>query len=326
MNRAGDLSSCLLCPRRCGANRAAGERAYCGETAELRIASASIHRGEEPALTGAGGSGTVFVTGCNLGCVFCQNYQISRQGMGRAVTRAEFAAITLRLQELGAENINIVTGSHAVPAIAAGIDAARRGAGRNGEKLRLPVLWNSSAYESLESLAILKNRVDVYLPDLKTLDADVSARFFKTPAYGETAAAAILRMMEYRPLRYKPGGGTLESGVIVRHLALPGYLRSTRRVLGWFAENCRGRALLSLMTQYSPVRSVGEETPAGTLEGFLNKAEYETIIRWLEEFGIDEGFCQEPVRGDEWLPDFRRGNPFSSDLSLPVWHWRSGFN
>jgi putative pyruvate formate lyase activating enzyme len=275
-------------------------------------------------LTGTGGSGTIFVTGCNLGCVFCQNYQISRQGMGRTVKTAEFAAITLGLQELGAENINIVTGSHAVPAIAAGIDAARAGAGQEGGKLGLPVLWNSSAYESLESLEILKDRVDVYLPDLKTLDAGISERFFKTPDYGEVAAAAITRMMEYRPLRYKRSGAVLESGVIVRHLALPGYLESTRKVLRWFAENCRGRALLSLMSQYSPVRPGGEE-PGGMPEGFLNKEEYETIIRWLGEFGIDDGFCQELVRGDEWLPDFRRENPFSSDLSLPVWHWKFGF-
>jgi putative pyruvate formate lyase activating enzyme len=245
--------------------------------------------------------------------------------MGRAVQTAEFAAITLRLQELGAENINIVTGSHAVPAIAAGIDAAR--AGREGEKLRLPVLWNSSAYESLESLEMLKDRVDVYLPDLKTLDTEISARFFETPGYGKIAAAAILRMAEYRPLRYKPdkpGGGALESGVIVRHLALPGYLESTRRVLRWFAENCRGRALLSLMTQYSPVRPAGETPGRRMPERFLNRGEYETIIRWLEEFGIDDGFCQKLVRG-EWLPDFRQENPFSSDLSLPVWHWRFGF-
>jgi putative pyruvate formate lyase activating enzyme len=270
----------------------------------------------------------VFITGCNLGCVFCQNYQISRQGMGRVVKTEEFAAITLRLQELGVENINIVTGSHAVPAIAAGIDAARGklgAAGQVGDTLHIPVLWNSSAYESLEALEILKDRVDVYLPDLKTLDAGLSARFFNTPAYGETAAAAILRMMEYRPLRYKQSGGILESGVIVRHLALPGYLGSTRRVLGWFAENCRGRALLSLMTQYSPVQPAGEVSGEGTPGRFLNKEEYGTIIRWLEEFGIDDGFCQEPVRGDEWLPDFRRENPFSSDLSLPVWHWRFGF-
>jgi putative pyruvate formate lyase activating enzyme len=292
-------------------------RAYCGETAELRIACASIHRGEEPILTGKGGSGAVFVTGCNLGCVFCQNYQISRQGMGRPVKTEEFAALALRLQELGAENINIVTGSHAVPAIAAGIDAARSGG------LRIPVLWNSSAYESSGALELLKDRVDVYLPDLKTLDADISGRFFKAPGYGETAAAAILRMMEYRPLRY--AGAVLESGVIIRHLALPGYLGSTRKVLRWFARHCRGRALLSLMTQYTPVRPEGEKESQGRPGRFISRGEYETLIRWLEEFGIDDGFCQEPVRGDGWLPDFRRENPFSSALSLPVWHWRFGF-
>jgi putative pyruvate formate lyase activating enzyme len=247
--------------------------------------------------------------------------------MGRAVKTEEFAAIALRLQELGAENINIVTGSHAVPAIAAGIDAARAGLSGSGPggKLIVPVLWNSSAYESLEALELLKNRVDVYLPDLKTLDADISARFFKAPSYGESAPAAILRMMEYRPLRFNRAAGTLESGVIVRHLALPGYLDSTRRVLRWFAENCRGRALLSLMTQYSPVRPLGGKEAAGSPGRFLSKGEYGTLIRWLDEFGIDEGFCQEPAGGDEWLPDFGRKNPFSSELSLPVWHWQFGF-
>jgi putative pyruvate formate lyase activating enzyme len=181
-------------------------------------------------------------------------------------------------------------------------------------------LWNSSAYESLEALELLEKRVDVYLPDLKTLDRDIAGRFFKTPDYGEAAAAAILRMMEYRPLRYKRTGAALESGVIVRHLALPGYLGSTRRVLRWFAEHCRGRALLSLMTQYTPVQP-SAEIP----RRFVNREEYGTLLRWLDEFGIDDGFCQELVSGDEWLPDFRRENPFSSELSLPVWHWRFGF-
>jgi putative pyruvate formate lyase activating enzyme len=184
---------------------------------------------------------------------------------------------------------------------------------------------NSSAYEGPEALDMLKDRVDVYLPDLKTLDRDVSARFFKTPDYGETAAAAILKMVEYRPLRYKRAGTVLESGVVVRHLALPGYSRSTRGVLRWFAEHCRGRALLSLMTQYTPVRPAGEKESAGMPDRYISRGEYETIVRWLGEFGIDDGFCQEPVREDRWLPDFGRENPFSSDLSLPVWHWRFGF-
>jgi putative pyruvate formate lyase activating enzyme len=169
--------------------------------------------------------------------------------------------------------------------------------------------------------------VDVYLPDLKTLDTALSARFFNAPDYGEVAAAAILTMMEARPKGiYNQIGGTLESGVIVRHLVLPGCLESTREVLRWFADHCRGRALLSLMTQYTPIKSAGPGSPGPMPGGFVSEEEYGTVLRWLEEFGIEDGFCQEPVTDDEWLPDFRRENPFSSELSLPVWHWRFGFS
>ncbi|GHU81389.1 radical SAM protein [Spirochaetia bacterium] len=312
---------CVLCPRQCGVNRAGGERGYCGETGELRLASASIHRGEEPPLVGRGGSGTVFVSGCNLGCVFCQNRQISRgppgRTLGRVVGEAEFAGIVLALQERGAENINLVTGSHAAPALAAGIRAAR------SRGLTLPVLWNSSAYEGPDTLALLKDTADVFLPDLKTLDSGISARYFKAPDYPETAEAAILRMLEMRELRFS--GETLVSGVIVRHLVLPGEPESTREVLRWFARHARERALLSLMTQYTPV-APGPERP-------LNEAEYRRVLDWLEEFGIEEGFFQELEEGGDtgWFPDFNRENPFTSQLptgeglSTPVWHWKRGF-
>jgi putative pyruvate formate lyase activating enzyme len=263
----------------------------------------------------------VFITGCNLGCVFCQNYQISRQGMGRVVDAGEFAEICLALQLRGAENINIVTGSHAVPAITEGIARARE------RGLFVPVLWNSSGYEGEESLALLKDTVDVYLPDLKTLDSIMASRFFNAPEYPEYAAASILKMMEYRKLRFAPGRGTvgasaevLRSGVIIRHLVIPGCLDATRGVLRWFAGKAQGRALLSLMTQYTPVK-----TPGAFPSRYLSNEEYDTLIEWLEDFGIDDGFCQEPVTGTEWLPDFNRKNPFSSELSVPVWHWREGF-
>ncbi|AEF82853.1 radical SAM protein [Leadbettera azotonutricia] len=303
---------CHLCPRSCGADRTAGKAGYCGETAELRIASASLHRGEEPPITGTGGSGTIFVSGCNLGCVFCQNFQISRQAMGKPVSESEFAGICLVLQEKGAGNINIVTGSHAAPALAAGIDLARE------KGLGIPVLWNSSGYDGVESLAILKDRIDVYLPDLKTLDSGIAKRFFNAPDYAEHAAAAIKKMMEYRELKYD--GERLVSGVMVRHLALPGCLEATREVLGWFAEHCKGRALLSLMTQYTPVGS-GKNIP----DRYVSETEYETMLGWLEEFGIEDGFCQELAAGSEWLPDFNKSNPFSSELSSPVWHWQDKF-
>jgi putative pyruvate formate lyase activating enzyme len=321
----------MLCPRRCGARRLEGKRGFCGETAELRIASASIHRGEEPPLCGKSGSGTVFVSGCTLGCVFCQNYQISRTGMGRPVSRDELVRIFLVLQEKGAGNINIVTGTHALPALREGVLAARRAG------LALPVLWNSSAYETPEALSLLGDTVDVWLPDLKTLDSDLAGRFFNAPDYPGAAERAILAMLDMQG-RAEYCGGSLQKGVIIRHLVLPACLESSETVIRWFAAHAQGRALLSVMTQYTPPartapgrkgapagKAVKSTDPGSAPERFVNKWEYETVLGWLSEYGIEDGFYQELVQDPAWLPDFTRTNPFSSELSVPVWHWRRGF-
>jgi putative pyruvate formate lyase activating enzyme len=308
--------SCELCPRNCGVDRLADKAGFCGETAALRIAAALLHFGEEPPLVGKGGSGTIFVSGCNLGCAFCQNYQISqgeerngvKQGaLGKIVSTEDFAFICAALRDKGAENINIVTGSHAIPAIIEGIRAARK------KDVRLPVLWNSSAYESLRALELLREHVDIYLPDLKTLDGGIAAKFFNAPDYPQTAVAAILKMADMAKAREK---------VIVRHLILPGYHESTREVLRWFAQNVKDRAMLSLMTQYTPVScktSALDDIP----KNYLSREEYDAVMGYLEEFKIDDGFCQELVTGSDWLPDFNRTNPFSSELSVPVWHFTS---
>ena len=269
---------------------------------------AVIHRGEEPPLVGTGGSGTIFISGCNLGCTFCQNYRISQGkdgegSLGTAVTAQEFAEICMMLRDKGAENINIVTGSHAIPAIAEGL-AVAKSAG-----VRIPVLWNSSAYETTGTLELLRESVDIYLPDLKTMDSEIAGKFFKAPDYPRTASSAILKMLETADSKEK---------VIIRHLILPGFLESSRTVLRWFAENAVGRAQLSLMTQYTPIPN-GKPMP----NRFLTEEEYETVLNWLEEYGIEDGFCQELVTGNEWLPDFRKQNPFSSELSVPVWHFTS---
>ena len=299
-------SPCKLCPRSCGVDRLSGETGFCGESAYLRIAAAVLHRGEEPPIAGTGGSGTIFVSGCNLGCVFCQNYQISRgEGGGRVgwtVSAETFAEICLALRDRGAENINIVTGSHAIPELVQGIAAAKKAG------LQIPVLWNSSAYETAEALELLGEHIDIYLPDMKTLDSKIAARFFNAPDYPAVAAAAILKMIDM-------AHDKLREMVIIRHLILPGCLESTRQVLRWFADNARGRAQLSLMTQYTPIPDRGQTAP----KRFLREDEYETVLSWLEEFEIDDGFCQELVTGSGWLPDFSRPNPFSSELSVPVW-------
>ncbi|MDR0495111.1 MAG: radical SAM protein, partial [Treponema sp.] len=281
--------NCRLCPRACGVDRLAAPAGYCGETSKLRLAFAGLHRGEEPPLSGEGGSGAVFVSGCNLRCNFCQNWQISsgRDGtrLGRAVSTEEFTAICLTLQNRGAENINIVTGSHAIPAIVQCLSAAKNAG------LRIPVLWNSSAYESLEALELLEGQVDTYMPDLKTLDSALAARFFNAADYPQAAVRAIQQMT-----RHKPGN------VIIRHLILPGQLESTRAVLRWFADNAAGTALLSLMSQYTPITETN--SPGNSPGRFVGKREYETALGWLEEFGIEDGFCQELVTGSDWLPDF----------------------
>jgi putative pyruvate formate lyase activating enzyme len=247
--------------------------------------------------------------------------------MGREVSPAEFAAIALTLQTEGAENINIVTGSHAVPAIVEGLDAAKT------QGLRIPVLWNSSGYESEAALELLRDKVDVYLPDLKTLDPQASAQFFRAPDYPEYAKAAILRMLSYQgELRWKESEGSdrrsnsvttpadahsvLAKGVIIRHLIIPGYLEATREVIKWFARHAQGKALLSLMTQYTPI-GAGTEAP----QRYLIREEYDQVMDWLTDYEIEDGFYQAPVTGRDWLPDFSRANPFSSRLSRPVWHW-----
>ena len=327
---------CTLCPRNCAVNRLQGQRGFCGESAELRIAVANIHRGEEPPLTGLGGSGTIFITGCTLGCAFCQNWQISHSGMGRVVKSDEFAAICLALQKAGVENINIVTGSHAIPAIVTGIAQART------MGLEIPVLWNSSSYESVQALQEAEPYIDVFLPDLKTLDSDFSARYFNAADYPESATAAILAMISMKELRYGPCRQALESaktgapidpdwplilesGVIIRHLVLPDRLDDTRAVLRWFAEQAQGKALLSVMTQYTPIQSPKNRFAQELPKRFVGEQEYETIQNWLEEFDIEDGFYQELVPDDSWLPDFVRTNPFSSELSVPIWHWKQGF-
>jgi putative pyruvate formate lyase activating enzyme len=232
--------------------------------------------------------------------------------MGKGLSPQGFAALCLALQQEGAENINLVTGSHAVPALERGLREAR------SQGLALPVLWNSSAYELPETLSLLESLVDGYMPDLKTLDSALAARFFHAPDYPEYAQKAILWMLQERPLRFE--GTRLRSGVIIRHLVLPGYLESTHRVLAWFAEQAQGRALLSLMTQYTPVRLPG--TPSGGApDRQVQPQEYEQILAWLDRFGITDGFYQELASSPEGavLPDFSRGEPFPPELARTIW-------
>ena len=302
--------SCRLCRRDCGTNRLAGGQGVCGETSRLRLAVAGLHFGEEPPLVGGGGSGTLFVSGCAMKCPFCQNHQISRGGMGSEVDGGEFRDICFRLADAGAVNINLVTPSHHAPVLTRYLRDARR------EGLDLPVAWNSSGYESVEALSLASEAVDIWLPDLKTLDDDVARNVYGCPGYPASALEALQFMAGCGGSETNEAG-VMTRGLMVRHLVLPDHLESTRHVLEWFASEMSGRARLSLMTQYTPVCVPGENRPIPGRQ--LDEIEYEIVLGWLDELGIEDGFVQELVPGSEWLPDFRRPNPFSSHLSRILW-------
>lgn len=340
-------SSCNQCSRKCGANRLQGKCGVCGETDEVRVAVACLHFGEEPLITVHGGSGTIFITGCTLKCAFCQNYQISQDGMGRAVSSDEFTEICLRLQELGAENINIVTGSHGIPRLAEYIPAAQKAG------CTIPFCWNSSAYESVEMLELLKPYVKIWLPDLKTLDSKLSASLFSASDYPRTAEKAISWMLENFPMNvtevpakndYTDSNGEkwkkgeikekMLQGVIVRHLFMPGKFMETADVLEWLKENADGKACLSLMNQYTPVpfaedadRLERRKKALGAIENRLVSSQEDSDLQDLiEAYDFDWLFYQELTDDTSWLPDFTRLQPFSNKLAKPVWHWSKGFN
>ena len=316
---------CVQCPRKCGVNRGAPELAegphtgFCRESSDLRIAFAGLHFGEEPLITVFGGSGTIFFTGCTLRCAFCQNYQISQDGLGRVVDKAEFVDICLKLQAAGAENINLVTGSHHIPVIAEYLRAARE------QGVTIPFCWNSSAYESVEMLELLKGLVTIWLPDLKTLDGNLSRSLFAAPDYPASATAAIRWMIENNPLdivqvsKNRETREKMMSGVIIRHLFMPGKFEQTADVLAWLKENADGRAIISLMNQYTPIPA--KKGKITQIEDRLVTPEEDADIQDLiEAYDFEYLFYQELSDDTSWLPDFTRTQPFSNKLATPVWH------
>lgn len=309
--------NCRLCPKACGVDRLNGQHGQCRMPAGVVAASAVLHKGEEPPLIGEQGSGAVFFSGCTLGCPFCQNEQISLDDLGFEINDAELAGIFLKLQEQGAANINLVTATQFTPSVVAAVEQARE------RGLVLPVMWNSSGYETPKTINLLAGTVDIWLPDIKTLSSELAGRLFNAPEYPKAAQKALLKMAE----ALKKNGGTviedgsMKRGMIVRHLVMPGELDSSRAVLKWYAEHLKEKAMLSLMVQYTPVNPAGAVIAA---PGYIMPdREYEKLTGWLDEFGIEEGFLQAPeAASSDWIPDFNRHNPFPEKFSIPVWHWK----
>lgn len=287
------MTTCNLCPRRCGVDRSS-LRGFCGVGEAPTAARAGLHFWEEPCISGAGGSGAVFFSGCNLRCVFCQNRAISRGGCGKEITVTRLREIFDELIWQGADNVNLVTPTHFTDVIAEALSA---------EKLPVPVVWNSSAYEEPETLKRLEGLVDIYLPDYKYADAALAARFSRAPDYPAKAWAAIREMVRQRGDWQMDEDGMLLSGVMIRHLVLPGHTDNTLDVIDKItASYTDGNVLFSLMSQYTPPE---EPLPCPELNRRLTKEEYDRAVDYLYLCGWENGYVQELSSAQsEYTPDF----------------------
>ena len=282
---------CSACPRRCNALRGETGRGFCRMGAEAVIARAAPHFDEEPVISGARGSGAVFFSGCALRCRFCQNYPISHEGFGQKVSTARLREIYFELIGQGVHNINLVNPTHFADAILESLEGG----------LPVPVVWNTGGYERVETLRRLEGRVQVYLPDLKYVDAGFARRYSAAPDYFDFAAPALREMLRQTgPVRLD-GDGIIQSGVIVRHLILPGRAEESLRVLDWIAENLPG-AWVSLMAQYLPF---GDVQGVDALDRRLTQEEYDAVVDHLLALGLEDGFVQELSSSDEkYIPAF----------------------
>ena len=289
------LASCRLCPKECGVNRLAGETGFCGAGLQIRAARAALHHWEEPCLSGTRGSGTVFFSGCNLRCAFCQNAPISRGQAGAPITIERLTDIFFELRDQGAHNINLVTPTQYIPQITAALRAARdRG-------LDLPVVCNSGGYENVEALRLWEGLVDIYLPDLKFFSAAVSKKLCGAPDYFTKASAAIAEMFRQTGKPAFDGDGILTKGVIVRHLMLPGYLFDTRKVLDYLTRTYGNDIYISLMNQYTPPSPARPNAP----EHPLSPGHYDAMVDFLVDRGQENAYVQEPGTDSEsFIPPF----------------------
>ena len=288
------LSHCEICPRGCGINRTAGKTGWCHAPLLPKVALVSGHLWEEPPISGTKGSGTIFFSHCNLGCVFCQNHTISQEGFGQEVSILRLAEIFLEQQERGFHNINLVSAVQFIPQVAKALESAR------AKGLRIPVVYNSNGYESLTGLRMLDGLVDIYLPDFKYWNDSLGIAYSHAPHYRETAADAILEMRRQVPQDAFDAEGLLQKGLLLRHLILPGQYRDSMRILDWVRASLGEETLVSLMSQYTP--QPGAE---GKLARHVTKAEYRAAVGYMENCGITDGYTQERTSArEEYTPAF----------------------
>jgi putative pyruvate formate lyase activating enzyme len=294
------LQACDVCPHRCGVNRLQGQVGLCGIGEECRVASWCDHHGEEPAISGTRGSGTIFAAGCNLRCVYCQNYQISQDDVGKYETYStrQLADFMMQLQARGCHNINLVSPTHVIPQFAAALAVAVR------DGLNIPVVYNSNGYDSVDILQQIEDFVDIYLPDLKYADATIAADLSGAPDYPDIAIAAIKEMYRQKGALTVDETGIATRGVIVRHLVLPGNLAGSRQILSRLAREVSPDITVSIMAQYFPTHHASnyKQYP---LQRTITVDEYEEAIDAFAEAGLENGWTQELLEApDNYKPDF----------------------
>lgn len=290
------MEDCTLCPRMCHANREAGQKGYCKSGSRLTAARAALHFWEEPCISGENGSGAIFFSGCNLGCVYCQNRAISRGRAGEEISIDRLAEIFFELKEKGAQNINLVTPSHFVPPIREALILAKE------QGLKLPIVYNCSGYERVETLRMLEGLVDIYLPDFKYFSAGTARKYSSAPDYPSVVKTAIAEMFRQTGLPAFDADRRMTRGLIVRHLVLPGQLDDSKNILSYLFDTYGNQIYYSIMNQFTPLAGL-ERYPE--LNRTISSKEYEELIDLAVELGIENGFIQEGGTAEEsFVPPF----------------------
>lgn len=283
---------CNMCPRKCGIDRSL-RKGFCGMNDKVKVARAELHFWEEPCISGTNGSGTVFFSGCPLKCVYCQNKDISADGFGKEITVERLAEIFRELEEKGAHNINLVTPTHYSEQI---LEAFRI------YRPKIPVVYNCSGYESVETLRKFKGIVDIYLTDIKYFDSDVSEKYSKSADYFSVASEAVKEMISQQSENIFDNNSIMQKGVIIRHLVLPLNLTQTRKIFQWIKENLPDNVIISLMSQYVPS---GDACKFKEINRRLTTREYEKALDMFCEMGFENGFMQELSSSkEEFIPPF----------------------
>ncbi len=314
------FTDCCLCPRNCHVDRTQGKTGYCGQTDQIRAARAALHMWEEPCISGDAGSGAVFFSGCTLGCVFCQNHSIAAGSVGKIISTERLADIFLELQEQKAWNINLVTAGHFAPQVVSALEIAR------SQGLHLPIVYNTSGYEKVETLQMFDGLVDIYLPDFKYLSAELAGTYSHASDYPQVAKLALQEMVrqvgtaqfevvsgensgiitDEMSVDVDYGDGNLERmlcGVVVRHLVLPGHVEESKKVIRYLHEAYGDQIYISIMNQYTPMQGIEVRYPE--LGRKITPQEYDEVVDYAIEIGVENGFIQDGETAEEsFIPEF----------------------